>query len=66
MFTLSRIIMLVLASILITTVLYCLDSDPGTDNLMQRATVTALIFFVVTLLYAGFYGLFKSLRRKRA
>jgi len=66
MFTLSRVVILVLASILITTILYYLDRDPGTDNLMQRATVTALIFFVITMLYAGFYGLFRSFRRKRA
>lgn len=64
MFKPVRILVLVLVSVLVTTGLYALDTDPPTDDLSQSAAMAAIIFVVITILYAAGYGLSRTLFRR--
>lgn len=63
MFTTARLIALVVVSLLLTALLYWLDSDPMTDTIGQMAAVAAVSLFIVTMLYACAYGLTNEIRK---
>jgi len=64
MFKPVSVIFLLVVSVLLTVLLYWVDSDTPSDTLFQRAINTAIVFGVVTLLYSAGYGLRRLLNKK--
>jgi hypothetical protein len=60
LFTPIRLFALLTAAVLLTMLLYLIDSDPPSDTIYEKAVNTAVVFIVVTMLY---YAIHKMLKR---